>query len=161
MSTRDAQVLARHVEGLAELQELRWEMDTVGETFARQFAVVFDAAIRFYRVEQTIRALLLTDHELNRSHRSLSAATGLGPQLPVLEVSEWLDGRRNAGDVPDDLDPTAAAMMVCGTANYAATLDLTVAEPVAEASYGSRGRLVTGLLAALGVRDLTSALAVD
>lgn len=161
MSTRNAQVLARHVEGLEELQELRGEMDSSVGDFPRRFAAVFAAAVRFYRVEQTIRALLLTDHELNQAHRRLSATTGLGPQLPVLEVGEWLEARRHAGDTTTDLDTISAAMMVCGTANYAATLDLTVAKPMAEAAYGSRARLVSGLLAALGARDLTGALAVD
>lgn len=161
MSNRNAQVLARHVEGLEELQELRGAMDATTEDFPRRFAAVFAAAVQFYRVEETIRALLLTDHELNQAHRRLSAATGLGPQLPVMEVGEWLEGRRHAGDLGADLDTTVGAMMVCGTANYAATLDLTVAEPMAEAAYGSAARLVSGLLAALGARDLTGALAVD
>ncbi len=161
MSSRDAQVLARHVEGLEELQELRGEMDASTDEFSRRFAAIFAAAIRFYRIEQGMRALLLTDHDLNQSHRRLAAATGLGPQLPVLEVGEWLEGRRHAGDVAADLDTTVAAMMICGTASYAAALELTVAEPMAEASYGSRARLVGGLLAALGAHDLTGALAVD
>lgn len=161
MANRDARVLGRHLEGLEELQSVRAAMDGVDGNFRRRFEAVFAAIVAYSRVAQTLHALLLTDPELAHEHRSMAAATGLGPQLPMTELADWLEERRRDGDVARDLDVAAAALMVCGTADYVATLDVAVAAPVASASYGGLSRAVGGLLAALGSHDVEPALATD
>lgn len=158
MDTRDAQVLGRHVEGLPGLQRLRDALDGDGPV-AAQLAEVFDAAVAHFRVEQSLRALLLTDPELNLAHRRMAASTGLGPQLPVEEIAEWLRGRRVAGDIDADVDARAAATLICGAADYVATIGNTVASPVAEAAHGGHDRLVAGLLPVLGLPVRAGALA--
>lgn len=161
MADRDARVLGRHLEGLEELQSVRAAMDEVDGDFPRCFAGVFAAIVAYSRVAQSIHALLLTDPDLAHEHRSMAAATGLGPQLPMTELADWLEERRRDGDVARDLDVAAAALMVCGTADYVATLEVAVAAPVATASYGGMSRAVGGLLTALGARDAVPALARD
>ncbi len=161
MPHRDARVLGRHLEGLEELQVLRRAMDDETKDFRVWFATVFQAAVDYSRVAQTLHALLLTDVELGRAHRPMSAATGLGPQLPMLELAEWLDARRRAGDVAHDLDTVAAALTLCGTADYIATLHTAVEAPAAHAAYGGMPRAVGHLLASLGVRGASPALLTD
>lgn len=151
-------MLGRHVEGLPELQELRRAMDTEAP-ITDQLAVVFDAAVAHFHVEQSLRALLLTDPDLNRAHRQMAAATGLGPQLPVDEVAQWLRARRRSGQIGPDTDVRAVALLVCGSADYVATLERTVAAPAAEAAYGGRERVLAGLLPALGLTAPAEALA--
>lgn len=156
--TRDAQVVARHVEGLPALQRLRRALDTDGRVEDRLGEVV-EAAVEHFRVEQSLRALLLTDPELNREHRETAARSGLGPQLPVEEIVDWLRQRRHVGDLAGHVDVRAAAMLICGSADYLATIENTVASPVAEAAHGGRERIVAALLPALGLPARAGALA--
>lgn len=141
---RDPHVVAAHVEGLAELQVLRAAMEDDRE-FAEQFATVFDAAVEFYLAAIPLRALLLTDHLLGEAHRAVAGDLGLGPQLPVNEMAAWLESERDRGRIASAVDPQAAAMAVCGAADYVSTLHLVVDDATATRAYGDRDRLVAQL----------------
>ncbi|MBY5164405.1 hypothetical protein [Salsipaludibacter albus] len=145
-SGRDPHVVLAHVEGLDELQVLRAAFEPDGLPFGEQFTTVFTAAIAFYRAAIPLRALVLTDHELAAANLRIAGTTGLGPQLPVLEVAHWLEHQRRQGRIDPAVDVQAMAVTVCGTADYVATLHLVVDPETARATYGDVDRLVAHLL---------------
>lgn len=128
---RNAHVVAAHVEGLRELQTLRAAMEDDDQPFDRQFSTVFDAAVDFSLAAIPLRALLLTDHELAMAHRRVAATTGLGPQVPVLEMADWLERQCRRGRIDPSVDARAAALNACGSADYLATLHLVLDEDTA------------------------------
>ncbi len=145
-SRRDAHVVAAHVEGLHELQVLRDAFDLDDLPFADQFALVFEAAVAFYRAAIPLRALILTDHELAVAQRRVSETTGLGPQLPCVEVAHWLDVQRRRGRIDPSADVQAIALATCGSADYIATLHLVLHDDDARSGYGDVARVVSQLL---------------
>lgn len=151
-------MVAAHTEGLAELQQFRDAMEPTGAPIAQQLGRLLDAAVTFYVTALPMRALVLADHELARAFREMTARTGLGPQVPLAELAEWVTGERRRGRIRRDVDARAAALMICGAANHLAVLDLLLPDDLPDEITGGREGVVALLLAALTTEPATLAV---
>lgn len=154
---RNAHVVAAATEGLAELQAFRDAMEPSDGSFDAQAQALLETGVRFYRAALPMRALLLTDHHLSADFQDVARRTGMGPQLPVVELAAWVRHWQARGRIPASIRPESAALMVCGVADYVASLELTVPDDILREVVGSEADLLSLLLTALtAVPDLVA-----
>lgn len=120
--TSDAHVVAAAIDGLAELQTFRDAMDASDAPFTDQVRRLFVAGVAFYSAAVPLRSLLITDRALADDFHHVARRTGLGPHLPILEVTTWMQRWIDAGTIHAGTDPRCAALMLCSMAHTIADM---------------------------------------
>ncbi|HKJ56584.1 MAG TPA: hypothetical protein VJ978_11405 [Nitriliruptoraceae bacterium] len=148
--TANAHVVAAAVDGLAELQDFRDAMEPDDAPFADQLRDLFTAAVAFYAAAVPLRSLLITDRVLADDFHDVARRTGLGPHLPILEVTAWMQRWIDAGEIHEGTDPRCAALMVCGMAHTIGDMRVVLPRDViAEVSCCAEEPNITLMLQAL------------
>ncbi len=120
--TSDAHVVAAAIDGLAEFQTFRDAMEPSDAPFTDQVRRLFSAGIDFYAAAVPLRSLLITDRALADDFHQVARRTGLGPHLPIIEVTAWMQRWIDAGTIHPGTDARCAALMLCSMAHTIADM---------------------------------------
>lgn len=145
---RNAHVVAAATDGLAEFQAFRDAMEPSARSFEDELQALLETGVKFFRAALPMDALLLTDAPLLDDFQHVTRRTGMGPQVPVQELADWVRRWQADGRVHRTVRPESAALMLCGVAGYLAFMRLTLPEDILVDVVGPEAEMLQLLLSA-------------
>lgn len=146
---RNAHVVAAATDGLAEFQAFRDAMEPSALSFEDELRVLLETGVKFFRAALPMDALLLTDAALLDDFQHVTRRTGMGPQVPVEELADWVRRWQADGRVHPTVRPESAALMLCGVAGYLAFMRLTLPRDILLTVAGPEAEMLELLVSAL------------